>query len=235
MEDKTAALKKNARIAGWWYLITMVPSGYGLAYVRSKIIVEGNVAATINNILIHEFLFRTGIVSQFITAILFVLLASVLYRLLKQVNECQAKLMVAFVLVQVPMIFLIETFNITSLMILKGNVLEALQPGQKQDLATLFLNIHEYGTITLKVFWGLWLIPFGQLVYKSGFIPRLIGACLIIGGIGWVLDTFTFVLFPGYYSFVFRYTVLSGAIGELPIILWLLIKGVRVQKSAIAS
>src|SRR6185503_18686548 len=101
MEEKTASLKKTARLAGLMYLLMGIPAPYALIYVPSKIIVHGDAAATANNILANEFLFRTGIVSQLISQTLFIFLVLVLYGLLKQVNEHQAKLMVALVIVSI--------------------------------------------------------------------------------------------------------------------------------------
>src|SRR5436190_9140707 len=115
--------------------------------------VEGNSVATVNNIVGHEFLFRLSIISQLTSIIIFVLLAFVLYRLLKQVNQYHAKLLVAFVIVQVPIVFLSETFNFTSLMIAKGEILQAVQTEQKQELVMLLLNMHSYGLVTLEIFW----------------------------------------------------------------------------------
>ena len=227
MDDKANSLKNTARLAGLLYVIMSIQAPIALIYVPSHIMVEENPAATTNNILAHEFLFRLSIISQFTSTIIFVLLALVLYRLLQQVNHYQAKLMVAFVVVQVPIVFLLETCNFTSLMIVRGEILHAAQTEQKQDLVMLLLNIHSYGMTTLEIFWGLWLIPFGQLVYKSGFIPRIFGLCLFIGGTGWVCDSVTFVLFPAYHPFVSQYIMVAGAIGEFPIMLWLLIKGVK--------
>jgi uncharacterized protein DUF4386 len=227
MDNSEYSLKKIARLAGLLYVIMGIPNPSGLIYVPSHIMVEGNPAVTSNNILAHEFLFRLSIISQFTSLIVFVLLAFVLYRLLKQVNEFLAKVLVTLVVVQVPMVFLFETLNFTALMIAKGAILKAVETDQKQDLVLLLLNMHTYGMMILEIFWGLWLIPFGQLVYKSGFIPRIFGVCLFIGGIGWVCDSVTFLLFPGYHPYVSQYIAVIGAIGELPIILWLLIKGVK--------
>jgi Domain of unknown function (DUF4386) len=230
MEENTTLFKRTARLAGFLYVIMCIPAPYALLYVPSHIMIEGNPAATANNILAHEFLFRLSIVSQFFSIIVFVLLAFVLYRLFKQVNMHYAKLLVAFVVVQVPMVFLFETFNFTSLMIARGEILQAVQTEQKQNLVMLLLNLHSYGMMTLEIFWGLWLIPFGQLVYKSGFIPRIFGLCLFIGGIGWVSNSVTFLLFPAYHPFVSQYIMVIGAIGEFPIILWLLIIGAKLRK-----
>jgi hypothetical protein len=233
MDNTGYSLKKTARLAGLLYVIMSIQAPIALLYVPSHIMVEGNPAATTNNILAHEFLFRLSIISQLTSIIIFVLLALVLYRLFKQVNQYQAKLLFAFVLVQVPVTFLLETFNFTSLMIAKGEILQAIQTERKQDLVMLLLNIHSYGLVTSEIFWGLWLIPFGQLIYKSGFIPRIFGLCLFIGGIGWISDSVTFLLFPAYQPFISQYIMVSGAIGEFPIMLWLLIKGVKSNMPAI--
>lgn len=195
--------------------------------------VRGDAVATANNILSNEFLFRTGIIGDIISNTIFVFLVLVLYRLFKQVNEHQAKLMVAFVSVQIPAVFIMEAFNITSLMIFKGEILKTFELSQRQDLAMLFLKINDYGSLPLEMFWGLWLIPFGLLVYKSGFIPRILGILLIIAGLAYMIDSFISLLFPSYSAFVNQPTLLFVAIGEISIMLWLLIKGVRNNITAI--
>jgi hypothetical protein len=227
MENRGNSLKKTAKLAGLLYLILIIAGAYNIFYVSSQTIVLVDVVTTAKNILSHEFLFRTGIISDIISNTIFVFLALVLYRLFKQVDENKAKLMVAFVIVQIPLVFIMEAFNITSLMIFKGEILKTFEPNQRQDLAMLFLKTNNYGSLTLEMFWGLWLIPFGQLVYKSGFIPRIFGILLIIAGIAYMIDSFVSILFPGYSSFVNQPTLLLVAIGEISITLWLLIKGVK--------
>lgn len=227
MGDHLNSLKNTARLAGLLYVLMSLPAPIALAYVPSHILVEGNAVATTNNILTHEFLFRLSIISQFASTIIFVVLALVLFRLLRQVNQHLAILLVIFVIVQVPIVFLIETFNFSALMIANGEIYHAVQTEQKQDLVLLLINMHAYGIVVLEIFWGLWLIPFGQLVYKSGFIPKIFAFCLFIGGIGWISDSVTFLLFPTYHPFVSRYIMIVGAIGEFPIVFWLLIKGVK--------
>ena len=139
--------------------------------------------------------------------------------------------MVALVLVQVPMGVLIEVFKITPLMILKGETVKTLGTMQKQDLAMLFLDIHGYAVSVLEIFWGLWLIPFGQLVYKSGFIPKIFGVLLIIGSLGYIVESFKFLIFPFFHSAAFNYVGVLYAVGELSIMFWLLIKGTKRQKT----
>ena len=189
--------------------------------------VRGDAVATANNILANEFLFRTSIISDIISNTIFVFLVLVLYRLFKQVNEHRAKLLVALVIVQIPAVFFMEAFNITSLMIFKGEILKTFELTQRQDLAMLFLKINDYGGLTLEMFWGLWLIPFGLLVYRSEFIPRTFGVLLIIAGFAYMIDSFISLLFPSYRAFVNQPTLLFVAIGEISIMLWLLIKGAK--------
>ena len=204
-----------------------IPSAFGIVYVPSKIIVWGNATATCQNIITNEFLFRLGMVSQFLSNGLFILLVLVLYRLFKQVDRSQARLMVAMVLVQVPIGFLIETFNMTSLLILKDEIMKTFTPEQKQDWVMLFLTMHKYGMITIEIFSGLWLIPFGQLVFNSKFIPKVLGILLIVGGIAYVIESLSFWLFPDSQPLVSRIMMIIYTIGETPVIFWLLIKGTK--------
>ncbi len=233
MENKVTSLKKTARLAGLLYLILVITGVYSIIYVSSQIIVLEDAITTSKNILTNEFLFRTGIISDLISNIIFVFLVLALYRLLKQVNEHRAKLMVALVIVQIPAVFIMEAFNITSLMIFKGEILQTFELNQRQDLAMLFLKINDYSALTLEMFWGLWLLPFGLLVYRSGFIPRIFGILLIIAGIAYMNDSLVSLLFPSYSAFVNQPTLLLVAIGEISITLWLLIKGVKNNISTI--
>lgn len=227
--------KTTARLAGLLYLLLTITGVYSLMYVPSQIFVHGDTAATARNILANEFLFRTGIFDDLISNTIFVILVLVLYRLFKQVNGHQARLMVALVMVSIPVVFITEAFNISALMILKGDILKAFEPGQRQDLAMLFLKINDYGTKVSELFWGLWLIPFGQLVYKSGFIPRILGIFLIINGLAYIILSFTFVLLPSDMDLVSKLTMPLLFLGELPIMLWLLIKGVKNINPAIEN
>ncbi|MCF8240678.1 MAG: DUF4386 domain-containing protein [Melioribacteraceae bacterium] len=233
MEIKSSSLKNTARLAGLLYLLLVITGVYGIMYVPSQIIVHGDSVSTANNIIANEFLFRTGAINDILSNTIFLFLVLVLYRLFKRVNENQAKIMFALVIVQIPVVFMMEAFNIASLMILKGEILKTFELSQRQDLAMLFLNINDYGTLPLEMFWGLWLIPFGLLVYKSEFIPRIFGILLIIAGITYMIDSTIGILFPGFNSFVKTPTLILVAIGEISITLWLLIKGIKEEKRKI--
>ena len=107
------------------------------------------------------------------------------------------------------------------------NYLSLFAPGQLNALAMVFLNLYEQGISIVGIFWGLWLFPFGMLIIKSKFIPKIIGVFLIIGCFSYLVDSFTSLLFPEYKTIVSPLMIVSLAIGEFSIILWLLIKGVK--------
>lgn len=228
LENKIHALKKTARLAGLLYLIWIITGLYAMFYVPSQTIVRGDAVATANKILANEFVFRTGIINDLISSTIWVFMVLILYQMFKSVNECQAKLLVAFVFVQIPTVFIMDAFNITSLMILKGEILKTFELTQRQDLAILFLKISDYGVLTLETFWGLWLFPLGTLVYRSNFIPRFLGVWLIITGIFYLVLSFTSIMLPQYKDMVLNSPLaLPVEVGEVAIMLWLLIKGVK--------
>ena len=232
MENEMASLKRTARLAGLLYLIWILTAIYDLMYVQSQTIVSGDAVATAKKILDNEFVFRTGIINSIISSTIFVFIGLVLYRLFKQVNEHQAKLLVALVIVQIPVVFFMEAFSITSLLLFKGEILKTFELSQRQDLAMLFLKMNNYTTIILEMFWGLWLFPFGILVYRSGFIPRILGVFLILNGIAYIIHCFTHLLLPNYQALVFQIATPFWVLGEISITLWLLIKGVKNNKIA---
>src|SRR4030066_1615945 len=228
MEMNSSSLKNTARLAGLLYLLLIITGAYCVMYLPSQIIGRGDAVTTAKNILSNEFLFRTGIISDIISSTIFVFLVFVLYRLFKQVNERQAKLMVALVIAQIPAVFIMEAFNITSLMILKGEILKTFELTQRQDLAMLFLKINDYVVSTLVIFWGLWLFPLGILVYGSRFLPRFLGVWLIINGFALLVLSFTGLLLPQYKDMVFK-IAFPAMLGEVAFMLWLLIKGAKLQ------
>ena len=221
---------KTARVAGFLYLILMVCGIFSYMFVNSRLIVPGDTATTINNIMASESLYVSGIVSWLISQTVFILLVYVLYKLLKPVNKNHAFLMVMFVLVAVPISFINELNKFAALLLLSGaDYLTAFDVGQLQALVPLFLDLHEYGIHINSMFFGLWLLPLGYLVFKSGYIPRILGILLMIGWFGYMLEFFTFFLFPDFNAAIEPVFTITG-IGEFLLVLWLLIKGVNVEQ-----
>lgn len=218
--------KRTARLAGLLFFLWIISGFYDMMYVSPKIFVSGDNAASAQNILQHELLFRTGIFSGLVTNVLWILLVWVFYKLFKPVHQQYAKLLVYFVLVQIPVAFSTVGFRVAALLALKAEALKSFDPTQRNDLAMLFLKLNDYSVLGLELFWGLWLFLLALLVYHSGFIPRLIGVWLIINGIVYVVLSFTSIVFPDYKDLVFTYGM-PAMFGELVLMFWLLIKGTR--------
>ncbi len=228
MSQEQINLKRTARIAGFIYLLIAITGVFGIMYVPMQLIDSSNLPLTMRTILRHEFLFRAGIMSNLVCQTLFVFLVLQLYKLFQQVSKHLTRTMFALVIVGVPIAFVIIFNQLFALLLLKENFMRSFPPAQLQLLVMAFLKMYNYGNVVIGIFWGLWLIPFGQLVYKSGFITKILGILLIIGGCAYVVDAFTFVLFPSYHFSVTGIIVgLTSSVAEFAMVFWLLIKGVR--------
>jgi hypothetical protein len=219
-------IKRTARIAGLLYL-TLVPLGFFGMYVSSRLVVSGDAATTASNIMASERLFRIGIVSALLVQIVNIFVVLALYRLLKPVNKNMAMLMVIFLLLGVPIAMLNELNQFVVLLLLhSADYLTVFTADQLRALVPLFLNLHQLGISIAGIFWGLWLFPMGYLVFKSGYIPRILGIFLMIGCVGYLIDSFTIFLLPNYEVNIAIFTFW----GEVLFPLWLLIKGVNVEQ-----
>src|SRR6266536_3760346 len=228
-------LKKAARIAGAIYASMVVTGPFSLIYVPGKLIVHGNAAATADNILAHETMFRLSIFGDLIGHVIFICLGIALYRLLSDVNKTWAGLMIAFVLVSAAVGFLNTLNNIAALTLFRGaDFLAVFDKPQRDALAYLFVRLHSQGILINELFWGVWLFPFGLLVFRSGFLPRFIGVWLMINCFGYVVLSITALFFPACYEAAFRMAQ-PVLFGELAIMLWLLIKGAKVPSAAAAA
>jgi len=228
MDQSKINQKRTARIAGLIYFFILITGIFGIMYVPMQLIDSGNLPLTMRTILRHEFLFRAGIMSNLICQTLFIFLVLQLYKLFEQVSKHLVRTMFALVIVGVPIAFFVIFNQLFALLLLKADFMKTFPPQQLQSLVMAFLKMYNYGNVVIGIFWGLWLIPFGQLVYKSGFIPKVFGILLIIGGFAYVIDAFTFVLFSVYhYSITGTVVGLTSSVAEIAIIFWLLIKGVR--------
>src|SRR6266704_6061583 len=222
-------LKKAARIAGAIYLSMVITGPFSLIYIPSKLIVRGDATATAQNVLAHETMFRLAILADLVGQVIFICLAIALYRLLSNVNKTWAALMVAFVLVSAAVGFLDTLNNIAALTLFRGaDFLAVFDKPQRDALAYLFVRLHSQGISIDEIFWGLWLFPFGLLVFRSGFLPRWIGVWLMINCFGYVFLSVIGFFFPAYNDKAFLY-LQPVLFGELAIMLYLLIRGANVK------
>jgi hypothetical protein len=155
--------------------------------------------------------------------------------LLSGINKTWAGLMVAFVLVSAAVGFLNTLNNIGALLLFRGaDFLAVIDKAQRDALGMLFIRLHSQGIFIDEIFWGLWLFPFGLLVFRSGFLPRFLGVWLMINCFGYLILSVTALFFPAYYGAAFRYSQ-PVLFGELAIMLWLLIKGAKIPSTSVVA
>jgi hypothetical protein len=229
------SLSRNARVAGLLYL-TLMTAPLRLIYIPNKLIVRGNATATAGNIAGHETLFRLGILSDLLTATMVIFLTLALYRLFKEVDEGLAWLVVILGSLMVTPIYFLNTINDAAALLLvrSADFLSVFDKPQRDALAMLFLRLHGHGVAVNEVFWGLWLFPFGLLVYKSRFLPRILGVWLMINCFAYLADSVTALMWPQYETTVWNW-VFPATLGELAIMLWLVITGTKERQPLAAA
>jgi hypothetical protein len=217
------------------YLLVVLIGPFLLIYVPGKLFVPGDATATASNIGAHQSLFRAYIVLGIVGELLFISVVLALYRLLKGVNRELATLMVILILIDAPLAFLSVANEVATLTFVRGaDFLAVFDKPQRDALATLLINFDRQGVFVSEIFWGLWLLPLGLLVYRSGFLPRLLGVWLFINGLAYLIMSATGLLLPQHYKLV--YAIATPVLfGEVALMLWLLIVGARVQPSAVAT
>lgn len=223
--------KKTARIAGFFYLLLIISGIISIMYVPSKLIFWDDPTKTVVSISNSQLIFQLGVVSGLICYTCFIIVPLALYKLLESVDRKIALLMVIFAIVSVPISYL----NMVKLM----DVLVIVNSAEMLEMTTdhvsagvmLLLESHHNGNMVAFVFWGLWLLPFGYLVYKSGFLPKFLGIMLMLGCFGYLIDFFGYFLFDGYGKTLFSTIVgIPSSVGEIGICLWLLIVGIKTDK-----
>lgn len=224
--------KHQARAAGVLYLLIMT-APLRLIYIPKTLFVSGNASATAENIASHQLLFSLGIVGDLFSATMWVFLAVALYRLFQGVDQKLAALMVILgPLISTPIYFVNTLNDAAALMFARGaDFLSVFDKPQRDAMVLLFLRLHQHGVRVNEIFWGLWLVPFGLLVFRSKFMPRFLGVWLILDGGSYLIVSLTGLLASRYEAIVFAASV-PFMLGELAIVLWLLTVGAKEPASA---
>jgi hypothetical protein len=222
-------------MAGLFYLLFMIITIPADVLGRSKVIVFGDAAATAANLTSSTGLFRLSFVGDLVSVVLFFLAAWALYVLLKPVNKGLALL---FMLLNLggTAVYAINLLNqFAAVLLLSGaDYLKVFQADQLSAMAMFFLTLQKNGYWIAQIFFAAWLLPLGYLVYKSGFLPRILGIVMMIHFVGWLMTFFQFFLFPGLQALTYV-TYPLGMISELGLTLWLLIMGAKDQKPALVA
>jgi len=215
-----------ARVGGVLYLLLIITGIFAHLVVRASIIVAGDATKTAKNIMDNEFLFRLGFVSDIIAFLSFMLLPLALYVAFNSVNKNMATLMVIFVLVSIPISMLNLLNHYAAIVLLSGA--DYLTPIEVNAQALFFLDLFNHGYYIAGVFHGLWLFPLGYLVYKSGYMPTLLGIFTMIAGIAFLVDNFSVFLFSGYQGSALQAISQLVALFEFPTAIWLVLKGAKI-------
>jgi len=221
-------VQRYARAAGIMFLISFVAGSFGEFYVPSKLIVTGNAAATVSNIVNHELLFRLGFAGYLLEALCDVGLALVLYVLLRPVHRNLALLSAFFGLISTALFAVCEMFFFCAPLLVRNPVFaQGFSKEQLDALVYFLIRVYAVGAGLFMVFYGSASLIRGYLIYRSGYIPRFIGVLLGLVGIGFIAKNFTLVLAPAYSSDLL---LLPAPITILVLTVWFLAKGVDVDK-----
>jgi hypothetical protein len=199
-------------------------------YVPSRLLVPGDAAATANNILASEPLFRIGIGSEFVVLLSEIVLSIVLYVLFKPVSKTLSLIATVFRLAMTTIhaINLLNSF--VALLLLSGaDYLAVFEADQLHAFVLLFLNAHHYGFELGIVFFAPHVFLLGYLIFKSGYFPRILGILFMLAACGYLIDSTGLLFVPGYDTTPV-FLALPIAIAEIAFPLWLLIKGVNVEQ-----
>jgi hypothetical protein len=238
MTAPTVATSPNpyARIGGLLYLIIIVIGLFEEAFVRDRLIVSGDAAKTAANLLSHQFLWRFHIAAELVLLICATALLMIFVVLLRPVSKDLVLLAAFFNLVSIGVEATVTLYPLGALFPL-GNAgyLKAFAPEQLFALTTLSLKSHTYGFGVSLIFFGCFCVIVGHLIFRSGYLPKIIGILMQIAGLCYLVNSFTLILAPAVASRLFPAILLPAFVGEASLCLWLLVKGVNVQRFITAA
>ena len=228
--------RKQARLAGLLYFLVALIAPYGLMVVPAKLLVAGDAQATAQRIAASPGVLHLGMATEVLHQAIEVFMVLVLYQLFRPVHRMLARQMLVLGLIPIPMVFLNVLCEVAAATLAAGPAwLRAFDRSQLDALALLAMQLHAHGLQLAAFFWGLWLLPLGLLMLRSGFIPKVFGWSAMAAGIGYGLGASTDLLVPALQpalampSFVLE-------LGEPAMILWLLIGGAtRGRAPAVAA
>lgn len=225
--------RRVARIAGVLYLIFGITAGFAFAYVLGKVFVAGDAAKTAANVVANPGLVRLGVVADLFQATEWIFLAMTLYVLLRHVHQHAARAMVVLVAVGAAITCLNDVFQIAALRVAtEPSYAAAFGAAGSSALVLLLLDIHHYGFLIAQIYFGLWLVPFGYLAYRSSMFPRALGLALVVGGACYLGGMLAVFLVPAAGEKINALVTIPSAIAELSMVAYLLVIGVRTPKPA---
>lgn len=230
-QNAETRLQTYARIGGVLYLVIIAAGMFAELFVRGKLVVPGNPAATANNIMTHELLWRISIATDLVMHICDVPLMLIFFILLRPVNKELALLALLFNLVQTAVLVANKLNLLTALFAIAGGAnLKAFDANQLYALGYNAIHLHDYGFGVGLIFFGFTCLIVGYLISRSGYLPRALGILMQIAGVCYLANSFVLIIDPAFASRMFPFVLLPPFIAELSLCLWLLLKGVDMAK-----
>ena len=227
--DETS-LRLRARIAGAFYLLTIITGVFAELFVRGAVVVRDDAAATATNILAHEPLYRLGLAADLIMLVCYIAVTLLFYDLFKPVGRRLSLLAAFFSLVGIAVLAINSLNHLAPLVFLGGaQYLSAFETSQLQALALASLRMHARGYLISGVFFGIYMLLLGHLIFSSGFLPRILGALMAAGGLCFLTNSFVVFLSPELAARLPDIGMLGG-VAELALSLWLIAMGVNAPK-----
>ena len=215
-----------ARVGGALYLTIIAIGAFGEMGIRGRILVPGQPSATAANLESLETLWRVGLVAELVLLVCGTALAAIFYVLIRPVSRTGALLALLFNVVSLAVEAAVALYLATALFPLtREEYRSAFPPEQLAALSLWSMQSHSYGFGLALVFFGAFCVVMGALIYRSGFIPRILGALLLVAGICYVANTFTLILSPALAGRLFPWVLLPAFVAELSFAIWLLLKG----------
>jgi hypothetical protein len=212
-----------ARLAGMCQLLEAITATLGQVIILGRLIVPANAAGTAANIVGHERLYWCGFASSVLAVLFHVAWAFLMYELLKPVNRRVSIFAMLVMLMGCAMLAVTGLLYIAPLLILQGGGwFSGFTAAQLQALAAAFLRLNAYAFDIHTVFFGVWCVLTGYLIFKSTFLPKVLGILLVVSGLGWM-----FYLSPPFAVPLFPFIAAASAIGEIPLELWLIVVGLN--------
>jgi hypothetical protein len=219
--------QRHARLAGALYLVIIIAGALGELFIRGKLVVAGDAAATAGRILASESLWRLGIVGDLVMHVCDVFVMWALYLLLRPVDRRLALLNLLLNLIQTAVLVANKLTLLVPLLLLgDAHYLSAIDIAQRQAWSLAAIDLHEYGFAIGLIFFGGVCVVEGYLIRASGYLPRLLGTLMQIAGACYLINSFTLLLAPAIESRLFPAILMPCLIAELSLALWLLLKGV---------
>jgi hypothetical protein len=224
--------RSYARIVGVLYLVIFILGPFAFFLGRTSVVVPGDPAATIGNLMASESMFRLGLVAETLIVLIEIVVCAILYVLLRPVSKplALASSLARFAQSVLQAVNLLTA--VPALLLLGGtSYLATFEPDQLNTLVLLFMDVNAFVIIIWGLIFGFHLLLLGYLVYKSGFWPRFLGILLLLGSLGYLAQSYGHILAPQYDDLLATVVVVLSVPGELAFTLWLLIKGINVEKA----